>query len=170
MIRKTALPLTLLALIGGGLCARAQDLPASIAETIDGKRVDFPAVMNGSISACVFGFGKDSDDKVTIWLEALSGDNINAWSVVNLEPVPSVARGPIRVSMRVGTPSALRGRSLIIAKHYKEWKKILEIQQDTLPVLVLFDAGGRIVWKRRGTFSASIQDELKVQIAKLAGH
>ena len=41
--------------------------------------------------------------------------------------------------MRKGTPSALRGRSLVISKDYKEWKKILEIQQDNLPVVVLFD-------------------------------
>jgi hypothetical protein len=170
MIRKAALPLTLLALLGGAFSATAQDLPAANAETIDGTRVRFPDMMRGSVAACVFGFGKDSTDKVAVWLESLTGNNINAWSVVNLEPVPSIARGPIRVSMRVGTPAALLGRSLIIAKDYKEWKKILEIQQDNLPVLVLFDAGGKIVWKRRGTFSASTLDELKAQIAKLPEH
>jgi len=37
-------------------------------------------------------------------------------------------------------------------------------------VVVLFDAGGKIVWKRRGTFSASIGDELKARIAELSGH
>jgi hypothetical protein len=170
MLHKATLPLTLLAVIGGALCARAQDLPATVAETIDGKRLDFPSVMRGSIATCVFGFGKDSNDKVAVWLESLSGDNINAWSVVNLETVPAVARGPIRVSMRIGAPPALLGRSLIIAKHYKEWKKILEIQQDNLPVVVLFDADGKIVWKRKGTFSASIADELKARIAELSGH
>jgi hypothetical protein len=170
MIRKAALPLILLAQIGGTFPARAQDLPAEIAETIDGTRVRFPAMMHGSIAACVFGFGKDSTDKVAVWLESLTGNNINAWSVVNLEPVPSVARGPIRISMRVGTPAALLERSLIIAKDYKEWKKILEIQQDNLPVVVLFDAGGKIVWKRKGTFSAGTLDELKAQIAQLPQH
>jgi hypothetical protein len=169
MIRKTAPPLILFALLSGAVGASAQDLPVTAAETIDGKKLDFPTGLRGSIATCVFGFGKDSADKVGVWLESLSGDNINAWSVVNLETLPSVARGPVRVSMRIGISPALRGRSLIIAKYYKEWKKILEIQQDNLPVVALFSADGKIVWKRRGTFSASIADELKAQIAKLSG-
>ncbi|HEY1760503.1 MAG TPA: hypothetical protein VGG72_34330 [Bryobacteraceae bacterium] len=170
MIPGSAFPLTLLALMGGALSLKAQDLPVAPAETIDGKKLEFPTALRGSIATCVFGFGKDSADKVDIWLESLSGDNINAWSVVNLETVPAVARGTIRVSMRIGTPAALRGHSLVISKDYKEWKNILEIQQDNLPVVVLFRADGKIVWKRRGTFSASIADELKAQIANLSGH
>jgi len=170
MIRNTALPFTLLALIGGALCARAQDLPVTTAESMDGKKLEFPTALRGSIVTCVFGFGKDSSNKVGVWLESLSGDNINAWSVVNLEKVPAIARGSVRVSMRIGTPTALLGRSLIIAKYYTEWKKILEIQQDSLPVVVLFDAGGKLAWKHKGTFSASIEDELKSHIAELSGH
>jgi hypothetical protein len=165
MLHKAPFLFTLLATTG----AWAQDLPVTAAETIDGKKVEFPTAMHGSISACVFGFGKDSSDKVGVWLESLYGDNVNAWSVVNLEPVPAVARGPIRVSMRIGLPTGLMSRSLIVSKDYKEWKKILEIQQDNLPVVALFDASGKIVWKRRGTFSASISDELKAKIAELSG-
>jgi hypothetical protein len=105
MIRKTALP-------GGALCARAQDLPVTAAETLDGKKLEFPTALVGSISTCVFGFGKDS----------LTSDSVNAWSVVNVETTPAVARSTIRMSMR------------------------------------------------RGTFSASIGDELKARIAGLKGH
>jgi len=174
MIRKATPSLTPLALIYGALCMAqsvvAQNLPVTPAETLDGKKLVFPTALRGSLATCVFGFGQGSSDKVGVWLEALSGDNVNAWSVVNLETVASVARGPIRVSMRVGTPPALRGRSLIIAKDYKEWKKILEIHEDNLPVVALFDGAGKIVWKRRGTFSASIADELKAHIAQMAGH
>jgi hypothetical protein len=170
MIRSTALPFTVIVLIGGALCARAQDLPVTTAESIDGKKLEFPTALRGNIVTCVFGFGQDSSNKVGVWLESLSGDNINAWSVVNLEKVPAIARGSIRVSMRIGTPTALLGRSLIVAKYYKEWKKILEIQQDNLPVVALFDADGKLVWKGRGTFSASIEDELKAHIAGLSGH
>ncbi len=53
MIRKTTLPLTLLALIGGAEWTRAQDLPATTAETIAGKRLDFPGVLRGGIATCV---------------------------------------------------------------------------------------------------------------------
>jgi len=170
MIRKTALPGTFLALLGAALCAQAQDLPVTAAETLDGKKLEFPTALRGSISTCVFGFGKDLSDKAGVWLESLTSDGINAWSVVNVETTPSVARSAIRISMRRGTPSALLSRSLIVSKDFKEWKKILEIQQDNLPIVVLFDADGKIVWKRRGTFSASISDELKAHIAELKGY
>jgi hypothetical protein len=162
MFRRTLLPLTLPALIGGALCARAQDLPVTTAETIDGKKLEFPATLRGSISTCVFGFGKGSSDKVGAWLESLTGDHINAWSVANLEIAPAIARSAIRISMRKGTPGA-------ISKNYKEWKKILEVQQDNPPVVVLFDASGKILWKRRGTFSRGISDELKARIEELKG-
>lgn len=106
MIGTTALPGTLLALLGEALCARAQDLPVTAAETLDGKKLEFPAALRGSISTCVFGFGKDLSDKVGVWLESLTSDSINAWSVVNVETTPSVARSTIRMSMRRGTCSA----------------------------------------------------------------
>lgn len=130
--------------------------------------MDFPGVMGGSIAACVFGFGNDSADRVAVWLESLSGDNVNAWSVVNLESVPAVARGALRISMRRGTPKELMGRSLVISKDAKEWKRILEVQRESLPVVALFDKSGKIVWKRQGTYSASISDELKAKIVELA--
>jgi len=88
---------------------------------------------------------------------------------VNLESIPSVARGALRMSMRKGTPKELLDRSLVISKNSKEWKRILEVQRESLPVVVLFDKTGTIVWKRQGTFSSSITDELKAKIAELAG-
>jgi|HubBroStandDraft_1064217.scaffolds.fasta_scaffold358816_1 hypothetical protein len=163
--------LTALSFLGGCLCAAqsGQDLPSDKAETITGKKLDFPAAMRGSVATCVFGFGNDSVNRVGVWLESLSSDNINAWSVVNLESIPGVARGALRVSMRQGTPKELLDRSLVISKNSKEWKRILEVQKESLPVVVLFDKAGTIVWKRQGTFSSSIADELKAKIAELAG-
>lgn len=144
-------------------------LPGDKAETLNGRKVDFPGVMGGAIATCIFGFGKDSGDRVAVWLESLSSDNINAWSIVNLESAPAVTRGALRLSMRKGTPKQLLDRSLVIAKNSKEWKRVLEVQNESLPVVALFNKGGEIVWKRQGTFSASISDELKAQIAQLAG-
>jgi hypothetical protein len=155
------------ALLAGCVCA--QDLPFERAETITGKKVNFPNVMLGSVATCVFGFGNDAANRVGVWLESLSSDNINAWSVVNLESVPAVARGALRISMRQGTPKELLERSLVVSKNSKEWKRILEVQKESLPVVVLFDKTGTIVWKRQGTFSSSIADELKAKIAELAG-
>lgn len=146
-----------------------EQLPNDKAETINGKSLDFPAVMRGAVATCVFGFGKDASDRVGVWLESLTSDEINAWSVVNLESVPSVARGALRVAMHKGTPKELLERSLVISKDSVEWKRILGVQREALPVVALFDKSGTIVWKRQGTFSSSIADELKAKIAELTG-
>lgn len=168
-------------LLTASACALAQDqtsggaLPGQVppndkAETVSGKSVEFPAVLHGTVAACIFGFGKDSVDRVSVWLENLSGDNVNAWSVVNLETIPSsVARNALRVSMRIGTPKDLMDRSLVISKDSKEWKRVLEVQRETIPVVAVFDKTGAIVWKRQGTFSASIADELKAKMAEVEG-
>ncbi len=158
---------TLLGCLAASAQDGAQDLPNDRAETINGKRVDFPGVMLGAAAACVFGFGKDSTDRVAVWLESLSGDNVNAWSVVNLQSAPAVARGALRVSMRKGTPKELMERSLVISKDAEEWKRILDVQKESLPVVALFDKSGKIVWKRQGTYSASISDELKAKMVEL---
>jgi len=149
------------------LIARGQGLPAESAETLDGKKVDFPGALRGTVSVCVFGFGRESSDKATVWLENLSADGINAWSVVNIESTAAPARAVIRMTMRKGTPATLLGRSLVIAKDAKTWKQLLEVTKESLPVVVLFDAEGHIAWKRQGTFSGAIGDELKAQIAAL---
>jgi hypothetical protein len=166
--RKIGLACVLLGCLGAWAQDGAQDLPNDKAETINGKKVEFPAVMHGAIATCIFGFGNNSADRVAVWLESLSADNVNAWSVVNLESVPAVARGALRVSMRRGTPKELIERSLVISKDATEWKRILEVQRESLPVVALFDKAGKLVWKRQGTYSASIDDELKAKIAELA--
>jgi len=157
-----------LAFLGGFVCAVAQELPNDKAESISGKKLDFPSALRGVVTTCVFGFGKDSADKVTVWLESLSSDNVNAWSIVNLESMPSGSRGVIRKTMTIGTPKNLLDRSLVISKDSKEWIRILEVTKLNMPVVVLFDREGNIVWKRQGTFSSSIADELKAKIAQLA--
>ena len=155
----------MLALSSAGLSA--QEPPVDKAETLSGQKVNFPVVMRGRIATCVFGFGEGSGDKVTVWLESLASDQINAWSVVNLEKIPGPARAAMRISMRHGTPKELRDRSLVVSKHALEWKRYLDVAKDSLPVVVLFDKEGNVVWKRQGTFSASISDELKERIAAL---
>lgn len=146
-----------------------QALPKDKAESINGKSFDFPAMMRGSVAACIFGFGNNSADRVGVWLENLWSDGVNAWSVVNLETIPSgVARTALRVAMRKGTPKNLYERSLVISKDATEWKRILGSQRESLPVVALFDKSGALVWKREGTFSSSIADELKAKIAEFS--
>ena len=146
----------------------AQEPPVDKGETLGGRKVNFPVVMRGQVATCVFGFGNDSADKVTVWLESLSSDQINAWSVVNLENMPSVSRGALRMTMKHGTPKELLDRSIVVSKYSKEWKRYLDVTKDNMPTVVLFDKDGNVVWKRQGTFSSSISDELKLKIGELS--
>lgn len=154
----------LLAAIGG----QAQVPPPLVrAQTMNGKKVNFPVIMQGGIATCVFGFGTNSADPVTVWLESLTADGVNAWSVVNLEKLPKGSATVLRMALKHGVPDPLRPRSLVISKYSTEWKQFLDVTRENLPVVVLFDPEGNVVWKKQGTFSASISDELKDQIAAL---
>ena len=93
MSHKPKLLVTAFALLAGCLCASAQAIPNEKAESLAGK---------AGLPLRVVWFGGDlrvriwstRSDKVAVWLESLSSDHINAWSIVNLETVPSVAREP----------------------------------------------------------------------------
>ena len=151
-----------------GLMIQAQNLPATPAETVTGKKVEFPAVLRGAISTVVFGFDKDSNDKITVWLESLTSEGINAWALANIENTTTLARPAIRMNLRKGTPPAIQSRSLVTSKNMAAWKDALGVTRQDLPVVALFDPEAKLVWHRQGTFSESIGNELKSEIAKLA--
>jgi hypothetical protein len=158
----------LLALLALGLTLQAQTLPSEQAESLNGKKVEFPAAIRGAVSVVVFGFDRDSNDKITVWLESLTADGVNAWTVANLENVTLLARPAVRMNLRKGVPAALQSRSLIVTKDLKAWKEALKVSREDLPVVALFDADGQVVWQRQGTFSEAIGNELKAEIVKLA--
>jgi len=151
-----------------GLAIQAQNLPSTPAETLSGKKVDFPAVLHGAVSAVAFGFDKDSNDKITVWLESLTGDGINAWALANIENMTTLARPAIRMNLRKGTPAPIQSRSMVTSKNIAAWKDALGAARPDVPVVALFDAQGNLAWHRQGTFSESIANELKAEIAKLA--
>ncbi len=70
----------------------------------------------------------------------------------------------IRGSMRKGTPQALLAHSLILTKDEKAWKRTVAVKQDNLPVVVLFDAGGLILWTYEGLFGDEPYRELKTKL------
>ena len=151
-----------------GLIIQAQNLPATPAETVTGKKVEFPAVLHGAISTVIFGFDKDSNDKITVWLENLTSDGINAWALANIENATTLARPAIRMNLRKGTPAAIQSRSLVTSKNIAAWKGVLGVTREDLPVVALFDPEGKLVWHRQGTVSESISNELKSEITRLS--
>jgi hypothetical protein len=141
--------------------AWAQSLPVTPVESLTGQKLSFPSALAGKTAVCVFGFTKEAGDHTKDWMIRLNKDGVNAWSVANLESAPSLIRGMIRSSMRKGTPEAQQGHSLVMTKDGQAWKKALEVKQESLPVVVVFDASGKIAWKQEGTLTEDAYRELR---------
>jgi hypothetical protein len=138
-------------------CQLAQGaLPATDGETLDGRKVSFPALLAGQPAVCVFSFSREAGEKTRAWMEPLVKANANAYSVANLEAAPRLVRGLIRRGMRSGTPEAFRGRSIILTSHEKAWRQALQVADDQLPVVVKFDAAGAVVDRYAGAFDPRV--------------
>ena len=155
-----------LALLAAGWSpAAAENLPVTQAETLTGQKLEFPLALAGKPAVCVFGFSREAGDKTKVWMARLSQDGINSWSVANLEAAPALVRGMIRGSMRKGTSASLLERSLILTKDEKAWKQTIGAKQDNLPVVVLLDATGRILWTYEGVFADETYRELTARLS-----
>jgi hypothetical protein len=150
--------------IFASLAFAAETLPVTPAETLSGQKLEFPTAALGKPAVYVFGFSKTAGDKVKPWMARLSQDGINCWSIANLEGAPSLVRGMIRSSMRKGTPEPLLDRSLVMTKDARGWKQALAVKQDHLPVAVLVDAMGKVLWTYEGVFGEEPYHELRTRL------
>ena len=156
-----------LALLTASLSLAAESLPMSQAETLSGRKLEFPAALAGKPAVVVFGFTKEAGDKVKAWMTRLGQEGANAWSVAELEAAPAFVRGMIRGSMRKDTPAAFQDHSLILTKDAKAWKTAVGVKQGNLPVTVLLDSAGQIVWTYEGVFADDPYKELTAKLSAL---
>ena len=152
------------ALAFAGASHAAERLPVTPAESLSGHKLDFPTALAGKAAVCVFGFSKEAGDGTKIWMNRLSQDGINSWSIADLEKAPAMVRGMIRASMRRGTPASQLDHSLILTKDAKAWMEALGAKQEKLPVVVLLDASGRMLWTYEGSFGEAAYRELKSRL------
>lgn len=137
-----------------------QTLPPTPGETLDGRKISFPALLAGKPAVCVFSFSKEAGEKVQAWMEPLVKANVDAYSVANLEAAPRLVRGMIRRGMRSGMPEAYRPRSIILTENEKAWKQALQVTDDRLPLVVRFDASGNIKDRHAGPFDPRALERL----------
>jgi hypothetical protein len=154
----------LLAVAASGCYAAAENLPVTQAETLTGKKLEFPTALAGKPQICVFGFSKEAGDRTKVWMTRLNENGLPAWSIAELEAAPAFVRGMIRSSMRKGTALPLQERSLILTKDEKAWKHALGVKQDNIPVVVLIDSAGQVVWTYEGLFADDPYRELKSKL------
>jgi hypothetical protein len=147
------------------LVAAAESLPVTPAETLSGRKLEFPTDLAGKAAVVVFGFSREAGDLTKVWMTRLSQDGINCWSVANLEKAPAMVRGMIRGSMRKGTPASQLDHSLILTKDNKRWAQAVGLKQESQSVVVLLDAAGKILWTFEGPFSDQAYQQLKSKLA-----
>ena len=158
MFLKTPLMCVVLA----ASCFAAENLPVTQAESLSGQKITFPPALAGMPAVCVFGFTREAGDKTKIWMTKLNDAGIKAWSIAELESAPAFVRGMIRSSMRKGTPQPLLERSLVMTKDEKAWRGALGVKQENLPVVVLLDAMGRVLW----TYEGAVGEESLAELMK----
>jgi len=146
----------------------AENLPVTPAESLDNQKLQFPTALAGMPAVCVFGFTKEAGDRTKVWMTKLNDGGIPAWSIADLEAAPSLVRGMIRGSMRKGTPQPLLKRSLIMTKDDEAWRAALGVKQENLPVVVLLDAAGKVVWTHEGLYDDETAAEVKKRLLKSA--
>lgn len=139
----------------------APPLPHTPAETLSGKKIVFPDVLAGAPAVCVFGFSHESGEPTKTWVMHLYESGIHAWSIAELEAAPGFIRGMIRASMRRETPANLQDHGLILTRDDKAWRAALGLTQDRVPLVVLLDASGQLVWSQSGVFNEKTLDELR---------
>lgn len=158
---KVAIALLSLAFLAG---SSAEPLPTTPGETLAGGKLEFPTALAGKPVVCIFGFSKEAGDKTKVWMSKLNESGVNAWSVAELEAAPALVRGMIRSSMRKGTPQPLLERSVILTKDDKAWRQAVGSKNDKLPVVVVLDAKGQIVWTFEGVSNDESLRELKTKL------
>jgi len=149
----------------GGLLAAAESLPVTAAETLTGAKVSFPTALAGKPAVCVFGFSKEAGDRTKEWMARLSRDGVNAYSIANLEAAPGFVRGMIRGAMRKETPAALLDRSLVMTKDLAAWRRAVGAKDEKLPVVVVLDAGGHVIWTHEGLLADEAYREAQARFA-----
>ncbi|HEY3836701.1 MAG TPA: hypothetical protein VGL72_09020 [Bryobacteraceae bacterium] len=142
----------------------AGTLPVTPAETLSGGKLQFPTALAGRPAVCVLGFSKEAGDLTKTWITHLADDGINAWSVANLEKAPAFVRGMIRGSMRKGTPAVRLEHSLILTRDLKAWEQALGSKQESLPVVIILDSGGNVVWNFQGAFDDQPYRDLRAKL------
>ncbi len=158
---------TLVALLAFSATLAAAPLPKAEAETLSGRKVTLPEVYGGRPAVVVWSFSRDAGERVKDWMSPLTKDGLNAYSAAMLEAAPRFIRPMIRSGMKKDTPSNQLDRNLLLYKDEQAWRGALGLKNDKVPLIVLVDAAGGVVWSYSGGYDAKAMAELKQRLAAL---
>lgn len=144
----------LVAVVLACMTCQAQTLPATVGETLSGKRIVLADAVRGHAVVLVAGFNKEAGDGCGAWATALRSDpaltGVPIYRVAMLEQAPSFVRGAIKGGLRKGLSSAQQDNFVVLTQDDKVWQSYFSVTEDKDPYVVLLDAEGRVRWRGYG--------------------
>jgi hypothetical protein len=137
----------------------AQEIPATVAETLSGKQVAIRTATQGHRTVLVAGFSREAGTGCTDWVKTLRADRAFAgaavYEIAMLEGAPGFIRGMIKSGMRKGLSAQEQDQFLVLTQDEKQWRIYFDAHADNEPYLVLLDATGKTLWRGHGAVAGS---------------
>lgn len=143
------------------------------ATNLNGDRLMLPADFAGQYNLLLIAFQQWQQSSVDTWLpfaEQLE-DNLpdfHYYELPTIRKLNFLARSFIDAGMRAGIPDQdIRGRTITLYLDKGEFRRRLNIQDETHIHLLLVDRKGNILWRGRGEYSLAGADSLLKQLAEI---
>ncbi len=148
------------------LALAGQQLPAIEGQSLTDQKVKLP---DGHATALVIGFTHGSQTQTKAWAQRIGGA-FPVYSIAVLEDVPKLVRGMASHGIKSGVPENQRGRFLLVYHNEKELKQAAGFSTPDDAYVLVVDKSGGIPWKYHGAVSEAAFDQLKAQMAQVAGN
>ena len=154
------------------LCASAQVIPTTKAETVGGKKVALPDAALGHVNVFIVGFSRKSKDPSKDWgkqlLRAWEKDkSVQVYELAMLEGAPRFVRGMIVSGIRKDSPHDLEDNFLVAFEGADAWKNWVGFSAPDDAYIVVTDKSGNAQWKTNGPATDAAITDVKKVVEKL---
>lgn len=152
-------------LVAGSTAASvAQSMPATVGETLSGKKVKPADEVRGRAVILVAGFSHDAGVQCGAWMKAIEGDaalkQFSVYELAMLEKAPGMIRGMIKSGMRKGLSAAEEDQIVVMTQDQEQWEKFFGVGDRGNPYVVVLNAQGDVVWHGHGQ-ATDMEPELR---------
>lgn len=135
----------------------SQSLPATVGETLSGRRVMLSEAARGHTTVLVAAFSREGSAGASAWAHAVRADSALAgaavYQIAMLESVPGFVRRIIASNLRKRLSPAEQDNFAVLTQDEKLWRSYFDVTVDQDPYVVLIDANGKVLWRRHGPVS-----------------
>ena len=129
-------------------------IPATVGESLSGKRIVIADAMHGHTSILVMGFSKDGGMRCGDWVKMIHADSglngVVVYQASMLEGAPALIRPTIKSAMRKGMSMAEQDSFVVLIQDQNLWRTYFGVANDKEPFVVLMVAAGQVRWHGHG--------------------